>query len=307
MSNCITDVQGISAGHCSNQEARTGCTVVCSPDSTAAGVEIGGSAPATLETDGLRPNRLVQTAHSIVLTGGSAYGLHSAIGVQNLLEEKQIGFDTGPCRVPIVPAAGIFDLSVGDSSVRPGPDMGREALRSASDEDLPSGQVGAGTGATVGKAYGGEYAQPGGVGTAAVSLNKNVSIGSVMVVNALGDVTSPADGEIIAGAYDERTDQFLDSEKKVMEMAEREGTGFKENTVIGVLATDMKLDCEGCCGVASSALMGIARRIRPAATTSDGDVIFVVSTGKRDAKLSIDVLKAAAPKVISRAILNAVQ
>lgn len=307
MNDCITDVEGVRCGHATNHQARTGCTVVYTPEAIAAGVDVAGSAPATLETDGLHPGRLVQRVHAITLSGGSAYGLQSSFGVQKILEKEDIGFQTGIYRVPLVPAAAIFDLGVGDGSVRPGVDMGKTAIRSVSDQALETGQVGAGTGATVGKAYGSKYAQPGGVGTASITLEGDVTIGAVMVVNALGDVISPRTGEIVAGAYDPEAEQFLDSEKQMMELSEEEQPGLQNNTVIGVLATNMKLDCEACCSVAASSHLGIARSVRPAATMSDGDAMFAVSTGEIATELPIDSLKAAAPVVVSRAIQDIYQ
>ncbi|RME00581.1 MAG: peptidase S58 family protein, partial [Calditrichaeota bacterium] len=189
--DAICDVPGILVGHAQNQQARTGCTVIIPEAGAVCGVDVRGSAPGTREVETLKPVRLVKKIHAILLTGGSAFGLDATGGVQQFLEEKQIGFDVGVTKVPIVPSAVIFDLGQGDPFVRPDREMGYEAARRASREDGSMGLVGAGTGATVGKILGPEHCMKGGLGQASQVIGENVVVGALSVVNAFGDVIDP--------------------------------------------------------------------------------------------------------------------
>src|SRR5262249_45412027 len=199
--NSITDVPGIKVGHAQDTVARTGCMVIlCGPDGAVAGVDVRGAAPGTRETDLLEPGNLVDRIHAVVLTGGSVFGLDSACGVVRFLEERGIGYESGAARVPIVPAAVIYDLGVGKAHVRPDSAMGYEACRRASEREVREGQIGAGAGATVGKIIGHDHASPGGVGTASIKLRDGATVGVLVVVNSFGDIVDPATGEILAGA-----------------------------------------------------------------------------------------------------------
>lgn len=309
----ITDVSGIQVGHAQNEVAATGCTVVLCEKGAVAGVDQCGGAPGTRETDLLKPVNLVEQVHAILLTGGSAFGLDAAGGIMRYLEERGIGFDTGVAKVPIVPGAVLFDLAVGDAKARPDAEMGYAACLNASGGIVAQGNVGAGTGASVGKIFGMKSAMKAGIGTASIHLPGGVIIGALIAVNAFGDVINPVNGEIVAGArkpgmkkgHDKNLVLLdtLDAMKKPMgKMALRIATS--SNTIIGVVATNARLDKTQANRMAMMAQDGIARTIRPAHTMLDGDTLFTLSTGKRDANLTI--LGAFAAEVVAQAILNAV-
>ena len=197
--NAITDVRGIEVGHAQDEEALTGCTVILCRKAAVAGVDVRGGAPGTRETDLLDPVNLVQKVHAIVLAGGSAYGLDAASGVMRYLEEKKIGFNTGVAKVPIVPAAILYDLNLGRADVRPDPAMGYRAAASASSAVPAEGNAGAGMGASVGKMFGLSLAMKAGIGTASIDIGGGVIVGALVAVNAWGDVIDPQTNEIIAG------------------------------------------------------------------------------------------------------------
>ena len=327
--NSITDVSGIKVGHAQDYDALTGVTVVLcdgpSGSGAVGGVDQRGGAPGTRETDPLRPMHLVQKVHAVVLTGGSAFGLDSASGVVKYLEEKGVGFDVRVAKVPIVPAAVLFDLSIGQADVRPGPAMGYLACRNATRKEASQGNVGAGTGATVGKIKGINYAMKSGIGTASVRLGKGVIVGALFAVNAFGDVIDPSTGKIIAGA---RKTKSVPSVRSVPSRGTRgtQGTSFqfadtltvlrsfagkkivrfasRSNTVIGVVATNADLTKEEANKVAQMAHDGLARTIRPAHTMFDGDTIFALATGEKTA--DVNVIGAYAAEVTAQAIVNAV-
>ncbi|MDQ6636510.1 MAG: P1 family peptidase [Candidatus Dormibacteraeota bacterium] len=297
----ITDVAGVRVGHWSDQEAMTGCTVVLfQPEGAVAGVDIRGSAPGTRETDLLRPGRLVERIHALALCGGSAFGLAAVEGVMRFLRERKVGVDTGPALVPIVPAAVIFDLNSGRPEAFPGAEAGYAACLDAErGEPLRCGRVGAATGATVGKLFGFEHSQPGGCGSAALTIPGGAKVGALAVVNALGDIV---EGErIIAGA---RADgRFLDSWRTMLS-GERLPRPFPaSNTTLGVIATDARLDKAQCQKLAEVGHDGLALAIRPVHTMFDGDTVFAVSTGDKTADLNL--LSAAAVDVMARAIRGA--
>ena len=297
----ITAVPGIQVGHATNRRARTGCTVVLCPAGAAAGVDVRGFAPGTRETDAIRPGRLVGHAHAILLTGGSAFGLDAASGVMRFLEEQGAGFPTAHGVVPIVPAAVVYDLAVGDPRVRPDKAMGYRACKAASDATVPTGRIGAGTGATVGKAPGLRRAD-GGIGSACARLPNGVTVGALMVVNAVGAILYPATGEMIAGNQDEAAGQTADA---TPESRQEHAPGIAgTNTTIGVVATDAALSSVEANVVASMAHDGIARAIRPAHTLHDGDTLFALSTGKR--KSDVNAVGVLAAEVVAQAIVNAV-
>jgi L-aminopeptidase/D-esterase-like protein len=294
----ITDVAGIRVGHWTDPEARTGCTVVLLPeDGAVAGVDVRGPAPGTRETDLLAPGRLVERVHAICLCGGSAFGLAAADGVLRFLSERGVGLPVGPARVPLVPAAVIFDLNVG-SVAGPGPDAGYAASEAA-DMTPAEGRVGAGTGATVAKSLGPDRARPGGVGTASVRLPSGALVGALAVVNAIGDVYG-RDGSVLAGPEGETAGTW----RLILETGRSQPPPAGSSTTIAVVATDARLDKAGCRRLAEVAHDGLALAVRPAHTPYDGDTIFAVSTGEAEADpVSLGV---AAAEAMWRAIERAV-
>lgn len=287
----ITAVRGIRVGHRTDREGLTGCTVVLCPPGTVGSGEVRGGAPGTRETDLLRPGMLVQEVHAVLLTGGSAFGLAAADGVMRFLEERSIGFDAGVARVPIVPAAVLFDLGVGDPRARPGPDDGYAACLAAS-EDVPEGSVGAGTGATVAKLHGPHRAVKGGVGTASMERD-GVVLGALFAVNAVGEIID-ADGEVLAGARSGEGEEDVEP-----------WPGAWSNTTIGVVATNAGLSKERAHLLAVAGHDGISGAIRPAHTIWDGDTVFALATGEVDAPQAL--LEELAEGVVAEAIRRAVR
>ena len=294
--NAITDVRGIQVGHAQDEEALTGCTVILCRRGAVAGVDVRGGAPGTRETNLLDPVNVVEKIHGIVLAGGSAFGLDAASGVMRYLEEQKVGFDTGTAKIPIVPSAILYDLSVGRNDVRPDAMMGYRAAVAASSATPAEGNVGAGMGASVGKMRGMKYAMKSGVGTWSMKINGLV-IGALVAVNAIGDVVDPNSGELIAGMRSGTTLGFL--KKKPPRAA------VTSNTVIGVVATDAKLTKAQATKVAQMAHDGLARVIRPAHTMFDGDTIFAMATGQK--KADVSMVGAFAAEVMAEAILRAVK
>jgi L-aminopeptidase/D-esterase-like protein len=305
--NAITDVPGITVGHAQDVGAITGCTVVLCEDGAVGGVDQRGGAPGTRETDLLRPMHLVEKVHAVLLTGGSAFGLDAAAGVMAYLEERKVGFDVGVTRVPIVPAAVLFDLTIGDAHRRPDAAMGRAACLAASGGPLKQGSVGAGTGACVGNLFGPAFQMKGGIGTASIDLGGDLVIGALVAVNCFGDVVDPASGEIIAGARKPPRGKGLANTLTAMRsMIGKAAIGFAgRNTVIGVVATNARLTKEEINKVAQMAQDGLARTISPAHTLMDGDTLFALSTGKKAANVSL--VGAYAAEAFAQAILNGVR
>lgn len=306
--NAITDVPGIRVGHATDLEALTGCTVVLCEDGAVGGVDQRGGAPGTRETDALYPMHLVQRAHAIVLSGGSAFGLEAATGVVRYLEDRDIGFDTRVAKVPIVPAAVLFDLSLGDPKVRPDAAMGYAACQAASDGPVAEGNVGAGTGATVGKIMGLGQAMKSGLGTASIHLGGGLLVGAIVAVNAFGDVIDPKTGEILAGARAlVGGETFADTLAVMKTLVGKAALRFagRGNTVIGVVATNARLSKEETNVVARMADDGLARAIRPAHTMLDGDTIFALATGKK--KTDVNTVGAYSAEVMATAIERAVK
>jgi len=302
-SGTITDVLGIEVGHAQNENAGTGCTVVLCKKGAVAGVDVRGSAPGTRETDLLRPGSLVKQIHAVMLSGGSAFGLASAEGVVEYLEQNGIGFDVGVTKVPIVSSAVLFDLYYKDWRIRPDRQMGFDACLDARAGIIAQGSVGAGTGATVGKILGIENSSKGGIGTASLHLGE-ATVGAIVAVNAFGDCTDYMTGEIIAGARNPYTGDFLCTKSHMLSTDHKNHGGFG-NTTIGVVATNAKLTTEQANKIASMAHDGLARSINPIHTMLDGDTIFVMATG--DVKADISVLGVAAAEVVARAVVNAVK
>jgi L-aminopeptidase/D-esterase-like protein len=287
--------------------------VVLCPKGAVGGVDQRGGAPGTRETDALRPMHLVQKAHAVMLAGGSAFGLDAASGAMRYLEERKIGFPTGVVNVPIVASAILFDLAIGSSSVRPDAEMGYLACRLATADPPAEGNVGAGTGCTVGKIFGPAGAMKSGIGTASMDCGGGVLVGAIVAVNAFGDVVDPAGGAILAGARPLRKGPlrvggkgpFADTLSVMRSlpgrMVLRLATGG--NTVIGVVATNARLTKEQAGKMAQMAQDGLARAIRPAHTMLDGDTIFSLATGARPADISL--VGAYAAEVFARAIVKA--
>jgi L-aminopeptidase/D-esterase-like protein len=312
--NAITDIAGIEVGQAQDDQALTGCTVLLCRKGAVAGVDVRGSAPGTRETDLLDPVNLVEQVHSVLLAGGSAFGLDAASGVMRYLEEKSIGFDTGAGVVPIVPAAILFDLNIGRGDVRPDAEMGYRAAAVASSDVPAQGNAGAGAGASVGKIFGLKSATKSGIGTASMNAGGLV-VGALVAVNAFGDVIDPKNGQIIAGARLTnfgpiklgQDGYFGDTLEIMKKFIGRTVLGFatSANTVIGVVATNAKLTKAEATKVAQMAQDGVARTIRPAHTMLDGDTIFALGTGEKKADLS--TVGAFAAEVTAQAILNGVQ
>jgi L-aminopeptidase/D-esterase-like protein len=298
----ICDVEGIEVGHAANERARTGCTVVLCRAGAVGGVDVRGGAPGTRETDLLRPGHLVERVHAILLSGGSAFGLDAAGGVMRWLEENGIGLDVGVAHVPIVPGAVIFDLGVGDPSVRPDAQMGYDACAKASAANARQGAVGAGCGATVGKLLGPAYAMDSGLGTAGVRLPGGVMVGALMVVNALGDVIDPAEQTVIAGTKSPEGRGFADSTALIKAAPPKAMAGT--NTTIGVVATNARLTGAQVNRLASAAHNGLALTIRPCHTMLDGDTVFALSAGTVETEFN--AVMQAAVEATAMAVQNAV-
>jgi L-aminopeptidase/D-esterase-like protein len=304
----LTAVEGIEVGHWTDAEAATGCTVILCRAGAVGGVDVRGAAPGTRETDLLRPGSLVQRAHAVLLTGGSAFGLDAAGGVMRWLEEQGVGFDVRVGVVPIVPAAVLFDLTIGRADVRPGPEAGYAACRAASAAPVPEGCVGAGTGATVGKLLGPKWATKSGLGSAARRMGGGISVAALAAANAFGDVVDPATGRIIAGARDPEGGGFADTLERLHGDLQGTMLGYSSNTGLAVVATDAVLTKEGANVVARAAHAGLARAIRPVHTMLDGDVVFTLATGRRaGVPADLTALGAVAAVVVAEAVVRAVR
>jgi L-aminopeptidase/D-esterase-like protein len=302
MLNSLCDVPGIRLGHAQDDNARTGCTVILPDRPAVAGVDVRGSAPGSREIEALKPVRLVQEIHGILLTGGSAFGLDAAGGVQKYLEERGIGYDVQVAKVPILPAAVIFDLAVGDAKVRPTAAMAYRACETASYTETRLGLVGVGCGATVGKIRGVQHGMLGGVGMASWKSGQLV-IGALVVVNALGDVVDPKNGKIIAGAKND-DGAFLNTQQhlKANLLSPFKSWG---NTTLAVVATNAAFKKEGVIKIAEMAQDGLAHVIRPAHTLFDGDMVFALSVGDESAEVM--AVGAIAAELVAEAIVQAVR
>jgi L-aminopeptidase/D-esterase-like protein len=300
MHDDITDIPGIRVGHDTNLEAATGCTVILCDIPALGGVDVRGGAPATRETDLLRPTQMMEEVHAVLLTGGSAFGLEAASGVMAYLEEHNVGFDMGIARIPIVPAAAIFDLAFVSAKIRPDFAAGYRASETARGGPIEQGNVGGGTGALVGKTKGPAFMMKGGLGSASTQLADGTRVGALVVVNALGDIVDPQTQQVVAGARGAIDGSFLP------------GNPFG-NTTIAVVATDATLSKSEVNKVAQMAHDGMARAIHPAHTPFDGDTIFALALGPRSAirpdrataALHTSSIGAAAATTLARAIVKA--
>jgi L-aminopeptidase/D-esterase-like protein len=304
MPDNLCDVPGVLVGHATDTEGATGCTAVLfeNPEGAVVGVDVRGSSPGTRETDRLGPVGAVRPTHGLLLTGGSAFGLAAADGVVRFLEEKGVGLDVGVARIPLVSAAVLFDVVVGDPAVRPDAEMGYRAASSATAGDFAQGSVGAGTGATVGKILGMDRAMKGGLGSASVRLEGGLVVGALAAVNAFGEVRDPWTRRVIAGPrLDDGT--LGDTVELLPEAAARLRWG--ENTTLGIVATNARLSKPQANKVAQMAHDGLARAIYPVHTTIDGDVVFAASTG--GVETVPDVVGAWGARVIEESIVRAVR
>ena len=303
MPDNLCDVPGVLVGHATDEHGTTGCTAVLfdNPAGAIVGVDVRGSSPGTRETDRLGPIGAVRPTHGLLLTGGSAFGLAAADGVVRFLEEKGVGLDVGVARIPLVSAAVLFDVVVGDPSVRPNAEMGYRAASSATAGDFAQGSVGAGAGATVAKVLGMDRAMKGGIGSASVHLEDGLVVGALAAVNAFGEVRDPWTRKVIAGPRLE--DGTLgDTVELLSEASDRLRWG--ENTTLGIVATNARLSKPQVNKVAQMAHDGLARTVYPVHTTVDGDVVFAAGTGEVEA--APDVVGAWGARVIEEAIIHAV-
>jgi L-aminopeptidase/D-esterase-like protein len=279
--------------------------VLCS-DGAEGAVDVRGGAPGTRETDLLAAGRLVHVVHAVLLTGGSAFGLAAADGVVKFLAERSIGFPAGAVRVPIVPAAVLFDLGIGDRMAYPDAADGYAACAAARSDRIEEGSVGAGTGATVGKSLGVAQAIKSGIGSAALRLPDGVTVGALVAVNAYGDVVNPTTGKLIAAARDPLTGESVSAVARLLQRGAVPGAPPIGNTTIGVVATDAKLSRDELMRVANLAHDGLARTVRPCHTILDGDTFFALSTGRASVAADPLAIAVAASEVVATAIVRAV-
>ena len=304
MLNTITDIEGIKVGHASDFKGYTGCTVILCEKGAVCGIDIRGSASGTRQIDALGISHIVEQVHGILLAGGSSFGLDAANGVARYLEERNVGFDVGVARIPIVPSAVIFDLGLGDPKARPTPDMGYEACLKAGDE-VEEGSVGAGTGATVGKIFELPRAMKGGLGTCSLAMPDGLKVAALVVVNAFGDIIDNVTGKIIAGLRKtEDGSEFANTVKQIKEGATKKQFGIV-NTTLGVVATNAIFNKREITKIAQMAQGGLIKTISPVHTTFDGDLVFALATGELEADINkVGVL---AEFVLTEAIKRAVK
>lgn len=311
----ITAISGVTVGHVTDEQSATGTTVVrFAGDGACAAVSVQGAAPGTRETDLLEPGNLVDKVHAIVLAGGSAFGLDAASGVMAVLEEEGQGLGVLPdVVVPIVPAAVLFDLSLGSSSVRPSAEWGMRAAREASSDPVQSGNIGAGTGATVGKLAGPSFATKGGLGSASLTLPNGAKVAALVAVNAVGEIVDSSTGAVIAGVRGSGKGAYLSSVDIALGLSDEDGP-IGSNTTIGIVVTDAPLTKAELKKVAEMGHDGFARAIRPVHTQFDGDTLFAVSTASAppnaqealNSASSLNSIGVAAARAVELAIIDAV-
>ena len=306
MNGTLTDIAGLTVGHWTNLEAGTGCTVILCPPGTVGGVDVRGSAPGTRETDLLNPINMVPQVDAILLSGGSAYGLAAADGVMRWLEEHGRGIDVGVGRVPIVPGAVIFDLPLLRADVRPGPQDGYAACQAAGAEPVAQGNVGAGTGATIGKAAGFNLSMKAGLGSASYQTPSGLVVAALAVVNAFGEIRDPATGQTVAGPRNP-AGGFFDTIQLMINFFGQSFTDLHPgtNTTLGVVATNAALTKTAATKVAQMAHDGLARTIQPVHTMFDGDTVFALATGTVTADTNL--IGALAADVLAQAVLAGVR
>jgi L-aminopeptidase/D-esterase-like protein len=300
----ITDVAGIEVGHFTDTRRPTGCTVVITREGAVGGVDVRGAAPGTRETDLLAPTNLVDRVHGILLAGGSAWGLDAATGVVQWLEEQGVGYPVGNARLPLVPGAVLFDLMVGDASIRPDAAAGYRACELASTKAPAEGNVGAGTGAAVGKVFGIERAMKGGIGTASVTVD-GITVGALIACNALGDVIDPETMQVIAGARTRNGKSLVDTRRALLRGEPPKPLLAGTNTTIGVIATDAVITKVQATRLATMGHDGLARSINPVHTMSDGDTLFMLGTGRAGKSLGMMVLGTMVAQAVAIAVARA--
>jgi L-aminopeptidase/D-esterase-like protein len=303
----LTAVPGIRVGHHTIAERPTGCTVILVEAGATAGVDVRGAAPASAETDLLKPVNLVQQVYAISLSGGSAFGLDSRTGVMRYLDEKNIGFKAyGSINVPIVPAASLIDLNVGGNpKIRPTADCGYRAAQAASTAPVAEGNVGAGTGATIGKSEGAGRAMKGGIGSAAIRMPDGLIVAALVAVNAAGDVIDPATGKVVAGVRTADGKSLADARALLTSGALKQPARLGENTTLGVVVTNATLTKTQATKVAEMAHDGFARAIYPSHTMGDGDMIFALATNAQSAPADVSRVGALAAQVVADAVVRA--
>jgi len=312
----ITDVAGLRVGHCTDTRRPTGCTVILTPEGAIAGVDVRGAAPGTRETELLSPLNAVQHIHALLLSGGSAFGLDAAGGVMRWLDERGFGVQVGPAqahepsakpiRVPIVPAAILFDLWIGDASIRPDAASGYAACEAASSAPIAEGNVGAGTGAAVGKLFGIGRAMRGGIGSASVTVG-GITVGALVAVNAIGDVIDPTTGRVVAGARTSDGTALFGTMQALLRGEVPAPLQPGMATTIGVVATDAVLTKTQANKMAQMAHDGLARTINPVHTMTDGDTLFALATGASGRTASLTLIGALGAEVMATAVLRAVR
>ena len=312
----LTDVAGLSVGHLTDTRRPTGCTVILTPAGSVAGVDVRGAAPGTRETELLSPLNAVETVHAVLLAGGSAFGLDAAGGVMRWLDERGFGVPVGPAkgrapagkpiRVPIVPAAILFDLWVGDASIRPDAASGYAACEAANTQPVAQGNVGAGTGASVGKLFGIERAMRGGIGSASITVG-GITVGALVAVNAIGDVVDPASGRVVAGARTPDGKALFGTMRALLRGELPAPLQIGSATTLGVVATDAVLTKTQAAKMAQMAHDGFARSINPVHTMTDGDTIFALGTGASGRTANVTLLGALGAEVMATAVLRAVR
>jgi L-aminopeptidase/D-esterase-like protein len=302
----LTDVRGLSVGHFTDARRPTGCTVVLTPQGAVAGVDVRGASPGTRETELLSPLNAVEKIHAVLLSGGSAFGLDAAGGVMRWLEEQGVGVEVGPARIPIVPAAILFDLFTGDASIRPDATSGYAACIAAKTSAEAQGNVGAGAGAVVGKLFGIPRAMKGGIGSASVCVN-GVTVAAMVAVNAVGDVVDPSTGSVVAGARSEDGLRMVGTTQAILNGEVLQHLMPGSATSIGVVATDAVVSKVQANKIAQMAHDGLARSINPVHTLTDGDTLFALGTGASGLQVHTTVLGTLAAEVVARAVLNAVR
>jgi L-aminopeptidase/D-esterase-like protein len=308
-SGAITNVAGIEVGHFTDTRRPTGCTVIITREGAIGGVDVRGAAPGTRETDLLAPGNLVERVHGIMLAGGSAWGLAATEGAMRWLEERNIGMDVRFGTLPIVPAAVLFDLPMGDARIRPDAAAGYAACEAASTEAPAEGNVGAGAGALVGKLFGVDRAMKGGVGTASITVG-GITVGALIACNALGDVIDPDTAQVVAGARTIDGNALLDTRRALMRGELPKPLLAGTNTTIGVVATDAMLTKVQANRLAMVAHDGLARSINPVHTMSDGDTLFALATCRvplMEGGPGMTVLGAMAAEVVALATVRAVR
>ncbi len=300
----LTDIPGIRVGHATDLDALTGCTVILCEDGAVAGCDIGGGASGTTEFDVMNPQHVTPAIHGLTLAGGSAFGLEAASGVRRFLEHKGVGFPTAYAKIPIVPGAILFDLGIGKAGVRPTRETGEAAAAAATDKAVQEGCVGAGTGATVGKAYGMERAMKSGIGSFTIELPGGLLVSALAAVNAYGDVVDPNTGKILAGCRTSvKSNEFANAVKALQSGVER---GFgRTNTTLCVVATNARLTKVEATKVARMAQAGLLRAVRPAHTMFDGDVVIALSLGSK--RSTVNVVGVTAADALAEAIVRGVK